>query len=190
MINQLYEIQAILLSIANRNEPGWYEAARHLAKNFEFDGRLLFPTRYFFMGASILLINMGLLWLWKRARQQHLRSKPLRTFRCFASSMHLSLADQWLLFRIARRQALPTPLTLMLSDTTLHHYAHRYIQAIHPARRMAVLTHVTTISQQLFGGNLQDVRQPTQNNSPVNRPTAQPPSPRESITQSHPSQGI
>ena len=188
MINHLYEIQAISVSIVNRNEPGWYDAARHLAKNFEFDGRLLFPTRYFFIGASILLINMGFLWLWKRARQRHLRSKPLRTFHCFASSMHLNLADQWLLFRIAHRQALPTPLTLMLSYTTLHHYAHRYAQAIHPARQMAVLAHVATISQRLFGGNLQDARQPAQDHSPFNRPTVQPPSPRESMIQSRPSQ--
>ncbi|MEE9211554.1 MAG: hypothetical protein V3U29_02770 [Phycisphaeraceae bacterium] len=131
-------------------DPGWYDRARELGRQLKFDGSVLFPPQYFFLGAAVLLLVIAALWLGKRHQQRHLRPRPLATFNQIAAAMGLSLNDRWLLIRIARHQDLPSPLTLILSSPTLHHYAQCYTQAIHPVRRHAVANHVTAIGQRLF----------------------------------------
>ena len=91
------------------------------------------------------------LWLWKRHRQNDLLNSPLVLFHEMAQQLGLDLKAQWLLTRIARRESLPTPLTLLLSTQTLAHHAGRYAQALPARRREQVLSQVRTIQSVMFG---------------------------------------
>lgn len=83
-------------------------------------------------------------------RERHLKSKPLRTFHELANELSLALADQWLLIRIARQQALPSPLTLLMSGRTLTHHAKLYAATVPDRRREKILDRVSAIEQTIF----------------------------------------
>jgi hypothetical protein len=85
------------------------------------------------------------------ARERRLRSRPMRVFHHLAGELGLRLADQWLLVRIARQQALPSPLTLILSSSTLRHHGERFALTLKPRRQAQVMLHVTGIDGTLFG---------------------------------------
>ena len=79
-----------------------------------------------------------------------LRSKPMVIFHQIARQAGIAPGDEWLLVRIGRQQALPTPLTLLLSPGTFNHYAQAYLRAL-PARRRSRLTgRIDRLSWHLF----------------------------------------
>ena len=131
-------------------EPGYYDIMRGIGDQISFDGSLAFPPKYFYIAITTLITLIGLLWLWRYHRQRHLRPRPWATFNQVASAMGIGAADQWLLIRIAWQQSLPTPLTLMLSHSTLHHYAHRYAASLNNARRRSVLDRASAIEHFMF----------------------------------------
>lgn len=98
-----------------------------------------------------LLLLLVAAWGWQRHQRRHLRSDPMLVFHQMATAAGLSLKQQWLLATIARRQSLPTPLTLMLSGATLKHYAQRYAESVGPRRRKTTTAGVAVITRVLFG---------------------------------------
>ena len=128
-----------------------WERALHVLFKDAFD-----PVDNTFPATSVLLIFLGLMlllasiWGWRWHQRRHLRSEPMIVFHQLAGQMGLSLRQQWLLVRIAHRQALPTPLTLMLSSATLRHHAGRFAQALAPSRRPALQAKVDVIARLLF----------------------------------------
>lgn len=87
---------------------------------------------------------------WLRTRGQG--PQPLGVFRTVARAAGLSLAEQWLLVRVARAEALPSPLTLLLSRQTLRVHATRYAAALPASRRLGVLTRVRHLRGRVFDG--------------------------------------
>lgn len=110
-----------------------------------------FPVTAAILVCAGLLLLMAAAWGWQRHKQRHLRSEPMLTFHQVAGSMGLSLKQQWLLVRIARGEALPTPLTLMLSSATLTHHARRFAESTGTRRPSAIGDEVASIGRVLFG---------------------------------------
>jgi len=87
---------------------------------------------------------------WRRRREQ---SQPINVFKRVAKRVGLHPADQHLLMRIARHQNLPSPLTLLLSATTLRHHAHYFAEAQPPRQRPQIMGRIAVIRRDLFGPN-------------------------------------
>jgi len=109
-----------------------------------------FPVTAAVLICAGLLLLLTAAWGWQRYKQRHLRSEPMLTFHQMATAMGLSLKQQWLLVRIARRQMLPTPLTLMLSSATLGHHAQQFADLTPPRHREAINNDVNAITRLLF----------------------------------------
>ena len=110
-----------------------------------------FPVTAAILVCVGLLLLLAAAWGWQRHKQRHLRSEPMITFHQVAAKMGLSLKQQWLLVRIARSEALPTPLTLMLSSATLTHHADRFAKSAGTVRHPSVADDVASIARVLFG---------------------------------------
>ncbi len=98
----------------------------------------------------VLGLSIAALWLWQVWRRRHLGSSPLLSFHRIAVQAGLSLADQWVLVRIARARRLHSPLTLLLCDTTLSHHADRYLATLTAPRRATTTRRLRRIQRQLF----------------------------------------
>ncbi len=101
------------------------------------------------LGLVLVIISSIALFQWVRSRHQ--RPQPLMLFRKVASSVGLNASDQLLLWRIAKKFDLPSPLTLMLSDHTLEHYAMAYVQPLPDSRNRQIMNRITGIRRYLFG---------------------------------------
>ena len=120
-----------------------------MLKNFDSSGAM--NWRWIAVaGSAVALVVLGL-WLWKRSQSRDLRTAPILTFRRVAAALGLGLSDQLMLIRIARHEALPSPLTLVLSPATLAHHASHYTERLSPPLRPHVLARVASISTALFG---------------------------------------
>ena len=121
------------------------DISRHLS------GQQMIPVQWIMVAAGLLLLLISSLSLYRLWRTRDQRSTPLLVFHRLAKQFGLSLRDQWLLYRIARQQTLPTPLTLMLARDTLEHHARAYAQGHTSARAQTLSQHIDTIAHTLFG---------------------------------------
>ena len=78
------------------------------------------------------------------------RLEPLVIYHRVARAVGLSLIEQHQLWRIARRTGLTSPLTLLLSATTLEHHAEQYLLALPPKQAAAARERVRQIGARLF----------------------------------------
>ncbi|MEX0777105.1 MAG: hypothetical protein WD042_15480 [Phycisphaeraceae bacterium] len=109
------------------------------------------PTAGLVICAVVLavLLGLGVRRWWG---QQQGQAAPLRTFSHIAGDLGLTWVEQWLLWRIARQQQLPTPLTLLISPATLDHHAGRYVQSLASPRQVQRAEAKTqAIRRRLFG---------------------------------------
>ncbi|HEX7010950.1 MAG TPA: hypothetical protein VF184_13290 [Phycisphaeraceae bacterium] len=111
----------------------------------------LIPVRWIVLALGLLMLMLASLAAYRWWRGWHSRSHPLVVFYHLARASGLGLSDQWLLHRIAHQQALPSPLTLMLSPRTLHRHARAYAAEQPPWRRVALMRRVLAIRRRLFG---------------------------------------
>ena len=98
------------------------------------------PVRWVLVAIGVMLVGVAAISLgrvlWRYARGEvTLRPLPAVRFVRWAEQCGLSRSQQWLLWRIARQQGLPTPLTLLLSPRTLRVHGHLYIEARGEASR-------------------------------------------------------
>lgn len=100
------------------------------------------------VGSMLLLLSVLSIARWWKHRHEHAR--PLRVFMTASGMAGLGYADRWLLFLIARRQSLESPLTLMLSPGTFDHHAKAYLDS-RRWRREAVHRRAQSIRESLFG---------------------------------------
>ena len=113
-------------------------------------GDLLVPLTWAGSVAAVAAAVLGAValqhWLRKRGREP----QPVAVFHAVARRLGLSWAEQWLLLRIARAQALPSPLTLLLSRRTLRVHAGRWAAELPVSRRRGVLRRVRRVRQRLM----------------------------------------
>ncbi len=137
-----------LVLLAQKNEPLTWEL---LQEQWRVSGSELLPVWPFAVAATALVALIGTIWLWRRLKQKTAQPAPLRVFRDLAEDLGLTLADQVLLIRIAHEQALPSPLTLILSPTTFEHHFSRYAQTLSSIQRPKATARAQRIARELFG---------------------------------------
>ena len=125
---------------------GW----RSLQEGWTFSGYPLMSLWSLAAVATVLMLVIIGLWAWRTYYVRPLRSKPMLIFHQIAREARVAPKDEWLLILIARHQALPTPLTLLLSPGTFNHHAHRYLEAVPEKRRLRLTIQVDRLGRFLF----------------------------------------
>lgn len=115
-----------------------------------FHSGSMIPLEWIAIAAGLIIVAITAISLYRWHRTRHLRSNPPMVFHRVAREAGLSWSQQVLLWRIARQQSLPTPLTLMLSPATLDHHARLYVAHHSPRGGSAVLDRVAKIHRKLF----------------------------------------
>lgn len=106
----------------------------------------------------VFVVALGLVmaWFYWRNRTVHVHEgpdpTPLHLFNELSRDLAIPLVDRWLLIRIAREQALPTPITLLVSPRTLRHHASAFAQEFTPRRRSRIIRRVARLRRALFAG--------------------------------------
>ncbi len=146
----MMSIANVFIPAVNVDQPryGGLERANELFG--QWNTQHSFEFRWLGVALAVLAVILLIAAISRRLRERRLRSQPLATFHRLASEVGVNLRDQWLLMTIARRQALPSPLTLLLSRATLHHHARAYAQHLHPGRRLRVMRRVAALRQLLY----------------------------------------
>jgi len=108
------------------------------------------PVGGLFMMFGGLVCLFMVLYVVKHWRRRREHSRPINVFKRVARKVGLHPADQHLLMRIARHQNLPSPLTLLLSATTLRHHAHFYAEAQPARQRPQIMGRIAAIRRDLF----------------------------------------
>ncbi|MFW6059711.1 MAG: hypothetical protein ACODAQ_05985 [Phycisphaeraceae bacterium] len=136
--------------LAQEGSPASRDALlREISANWGND--VMAPMPWLIVAAGLLLLVLGAVMVMRRWRMRHLQSHPMLVFHQVAATAGLNWWDRWLLIRIARQQALPTPLTLLLSGRTLRVHGRAYVEAQPPWRRAPVLQRIASIRRSLFG---------------------------------------
>ena len=146
-------------SRADRLAQGDWE---YLQQGWNFSGGDLIPAWSFIAVAVIFVVGFAGLWIWRRSHLGELWSQPILLFHRLAKESGVSLAQQWLMIRIAHHQRLTTPLTLMLSPATWRHHASGYLNAVGQRRRGPTKARYAQIERQLFGLSGSDELTPAQ----------------------------
>lgn len=135
------------LSAQSDGVVSWEELQQHW--RFNTGGLTTPPVFWTSLGVVAVVLGSLAAWRWYRNRRGHMGLMGL--FLSLAGDLGLSAADQWLLLRITWRQALPSPLTLMLSSATLRHHARLYARDIASWRRKKIIARADRIDRTLFG---------------------------------------
>ncbi|MHC4994534.1 MAG: hypothetical protein ACYTGQ_05710 [Planctomycetota bacterium] len=104
---------------------------------------------YLLMALSLLLLGR-LLWVWRIRVFRWM--EPWRLYARVSRELGLSVADRWRLWRVARREGLCSPITLLLSEATLRHHAERYLDGMGARNAEVERRQVEALSERLFGG--------------------------------------
>jgi len=120
-----------IIVLAKRNLDGADPVSlRHLQEQWVFKGDELLPVAPLFFLAAIVATVLIAIWCWRSGVLRDLRPAPMQIFRQVIGDFGLARSEIRLLVRIARQQRLSTPLALVLSITTLDHYAQAYVQSM------------------------------------------------------------
>jgi len=99
----------------------------------------------------LVFAAVGGVWGYRRWQMRDLHAPHMLIFREIASEFGLRLRDQWLMYRVASRGSLPSPLTLFMSADTYQHHVARFIATVSEARRNRVREQLAQIRKQLYG---------------------------------------
>ncbi len=99
----------------------------------------------------LLLVALSGLWrvaksAWRRAAG---RAEPITLFVRVAGQLGLGWADCWVLWRIARQAGLASPLTLLLSGSTLIHHAGHCAEQLPTDRAQRLVRRARAIGRRL-----------------------------------------
>ena len=122
-----------------------------LQQDWQLSAEELLPIKPFLIAVLVLAVFLGVMWIWKVGQIRRLRSTPVRIFNEVVHGLGLTLADRWLLIRVAHQQALPSPLTLVLSEATFGYHLEQYTQTVRAKRRAKIQSRVARIKRVLFG---------------------------------------
>lgn len=109
------------------------------------------PSELLLLIGTLILLVALLIGLNHGYRWFKLRSEPLSQFNKVAKQLGLTRGQRWLLWRIARRFGLPTPMTLLLAPGTLYHHASAWAKARQVVPDRLVWKPIHRIGERLFG---------------------------------------
>ncbi len=116
-----------------------------------FNSSQMIPVEWILLAAGLVLVAISVMSLVRWWKTRHERSNPMLVFVQVAVRMKLGVADAWLLYRVARQQKLPTPLTLLVCVGTFEHHTSSYAARCSPARSAMIQRHARRIARRLFG---------------------------------------
>lgn len=115
-----------------------------------FGGHAIIPVQWVLIAAGLLMLVMAGLSLRVWWQTRHERSSPLSVFNKVAGDCGLTPGERLMLWRIARRRGLASPLTLMVSPTTLRHHARASCEHRGSGRRVREMRRVAALRRKLF----------------------------------------
>lgn len=101
---------------------------------------------------SVIVAVMVVLRIVKWRNSKNRVDGPLLVFHQIAKQLELDITTQWLLIRVAQQQNLPTPLTLLICDSTFAHHAKAYVKSLPDHRQRHILEQLSRAHQHLFAG--------------------------------------
>ncbi len=101
------------------------------------------------LGSILIIIVAVSMRRWWVGR--HDDPSPLVLYSAISRKAGLSWADRFLLWRIARANALPTPITLLLARGSLRHYASTFASGLSTRSAQRLRQRITRIEAELFG---------------------------------------
>ncbi|MCX5661106.1 MAG: hypothetical protein NTW19_15575 [Planctomycetota bacterium] len=145
-------VVTLLLAGALHAAPGAIPSDRvdSVREAFRNDGDFTVLFRWVIALFALIVLMLGAVAVQRWIQQRRLASRPIRVFHSLANDLNVPLGDQWLLVRIAHQQNLPTPLTLLLSPTTLHHHASGFVHTLKPRQQAPTLARVARLRRKLF----------------------------------------
>jgi len=105
------------------------------------------------IGLGMLLLAIVLISASRRWKTRNDDPSPMVIYSVISRKSGLGWADQLLLWRIARAQALPTPIALLIARGTLTTHAQAYAAQLRPHSAQRVLKKITRIRNTLFVDN-------------------------------------
>jgi hypothetical protein len=99
---------------------------------------------------SVLVVGALILQVVKWRRSRNRQDGPLLVFHQIAKQLELDISTQWLLIRVSQQQNLPTPLTLLICDSTFAHHAKAYVKSLPSHRQKMTLNQLSKAHQHLF----------------------------------------
>lgn len=122
--------------------------AEQVIQNFG-DGWLLPPGWVFVAVAGVVALLFGL-WGWQRRNRRATDPDAMDVYGDIARRIRLPHADRRLLAKVAMQQKLPSPITLLLSSTTLAHHGRYYVESLPAWRQPAVRARLSSVRRYLF----------------------------------------
>lgn len=109
------------------------------------------PWELLLVGLGVMLVAIVAVSLrrWWHARQDD--PSPLVLYSAIARKAGLGWADRFVLWRIAKRFDLPTPIALLLSRGTMRHYTAVYLSNRSGTARQKLADRFSRIEAELFG---------------------------------------
>lgn len=114
------------------------------------DGEPLMSTPWAVAIISIILVFVMILQLIKWRKTKNRQDGPLLVFNQVARKLGLDISTQWFLIRMAQQQNLPTPLTLLICDSTFSYHAKSYVKSLPVNRQKTILNQLKKIHHHLF----------------------------------------
>lgn len=136
----------MLLILAQTRERADLEAISQYVTSGEMD----WPWHWLLIGVGFLLALFSIMSLIRLHRSGAWQRQTLLLAYQVAQQIGLRLRDMWLLYRIARQQQLPSPLTLMFSADTLEHHARDFTRGHPPGRQKRIMRQVERIQRVIF----------------------------------------
>lgn len=112
----------------------------------EFDYEML---GYLMMGVGLLVVGRWV-WMWRGRLLRWM--EPWRVYGRVARGVGLTLGERVLLWRISRSLGLVSPITLLLSESTMRHHTDRYLGDLSARHKQVERRVVESIRMRLFEG--------------------------------------
>ena len=117
----------------------------------EWPDNSLVSLKWLLVIAVVILAGAGIWWGVRLLGRLRHHVRPLVVFFGIAMRLELTWPQSVWLLRVAHRQGLSTPLTLLLSRTTLEHYAMAYGTKLTGQAARQSAEHLHAIRGHLFG---------------------------------------
>jgi hypothetical protein len=132
--------------LAIRTE-NWAEISKHLEQGTQGNEMATTVLLWVVAGLCVLLLT---LMVTRYIRDARTRYRPTSVYMRVAKSMGLGLIDRLWLIRVAKRQGLGSPLTLLMSPGTLTHHASQFLASLSEAESRHMTQRLRMIRHRLF----------------------------------------
>ena len=127
------------------------EKFNEISKHFKSFGASEDSTAILLGTVAVLCLLLLILMFTRYLRETRRRYRPMGVFMKVGKSMGLGLLDRLWLVRVAKREGLVSPLTLLMSPATLSHHTNRYLKRLSTSEASHMSYRLRMIQDQLFG---------------------------------------